>query len=306
MSTRILSLIALSSLLAGCPSSGGGKGGGNGASSGAACTGGKVDLSKVSGDWVATAPLDDRDGKVPGDQYRVRFVSAPGADGKFKALMAWRMDTRPFNGELTTNALGQKIRLEEDLPAEVIAQLRAQNNQDPNIPMRAVLEITPAEKDCALDVNDNFQSFMGEKTIEKTAMGALKLTAYKGSAPMSFVRCDAPKTIYFNGKAENEQGLPRVNVAADQAITIRSSAAASPPLPAAIAESAEIDPRRSCLSLSVSWAAAIVGSSTHTIQAAIRMRRIISPARWKSRRRACAAWTAPGRRGPSCRPSVPP
>ena len=92
--------------------------------------------------------------------------------------------------------------------------------------MRAVLEITPAEKDCQLDVNDNYQSFMGEKTIERTAMGALKLQQYKGTTPLSFVRCDAPKTIYFNGRAENEQGLPRVNVAAGQPVTIRSSAAA--------------------------------------------------------------------------------
>ena len=218
--------VALALPLAGCPSSGGGgsTGAGGGAtSSGASCANGQVDLSKLSGDWIASAPLDDFDGKVPGSQYRLRFT-APATDGTVKAQMAWRMDTRPFTGKPEKNALGYKIKLIEDMSEEVIKQLRDQNNQDPNVRMRAALEITAAEKDCQLDLNDNYQSFLGEKTIEKTSMGSMKLQAYKGAAPMSFVRCDAAKTIYFDGKAEDEQGRPRVNVVADKMVTIRSTA----------------------------------------------------------------------------------
>lgn len=220
--------LALALPLAGCPSSGGGgtagaDGKGGTTSSGAACSNGVVDLTKLSGDWVATAPLDDFDGKVPGNQYRLRFV-APAADGTVKAQMAWRMDTRPFTGKLEKNALGYKIKLIEDMSEDVIKALREKNNQDPNVRMRAALEIAAAEKDCILELNDNYQSFLGEKTIEKTSMGSLKLSAYKGAAPMSFVRCDAAKTIYFDGKAEDEEGRPRVNVVADKMVTIRSTA----------------------------------------------------------------------------------
>lgn len=217
--------VALALPLAGCPSSGTSTGGGGSSatSSGAACSNGQVDLTKLAGDWIATAPLDDFDGKVPGSQYRLRFA-APMADGTVKALMAWRMDTRPFTGKLEKNALGYKIKLIEDMNEEVIKQLREQNNQDPNVRMRAALEINAAEKDCLLELNDNYQSFLGEKTIEKTSMGSMKLQAFKGASPMSFVRCDAAKTIYFDGKAEDDQGRPRVNVVADKLVTIRSTA----------------------------------------------------------------------------------
>ena len=224
---RRITLLALALVLplSACKSGGGNTaaGGTTGGASGVACSGGVLDLSKISGDWVATGMLDDYDGKVPGNQYRLRF-SPPAADGTIKAQMAWRMDTRPFSGKLDKNALGYKIKLIEDMSEDVIKQLREQNNQDPNVRMRAALEITAAEKDCLLEVNDNYQSFLGDKTIEKTSMGTLKLAAYKGASPMSFVRCDALKTIYFDGKAEDEQGRPRVNVVADKAVTIRSTA----------------------------------------------------------------------------------
>lgn len=221
---RPLSLLALALALplAACKSGSSGTAA-SGSSGVASCSGGVVDLSKISGDWVATGLLDDYDGKIPGNQYRLRF-SPPAADGTVKAQMAWRMDTRPFTGTLSKNALGYKIKLLEDMSEDVIKQLREQNNQDPNVRMRAALEITAAEKDCLLEVNDNYQSFMGDKTIEKTSMGTLKMTAFKGAKPMSFVRCDALKTIYFDGKAEDEQGRPRVNVVADKPVTIRSTA----------------------------------------------------------------------------------
>src|SRR5579859_6252236 len=67
-----------------------------------ACAAGKLDLSKVSGDWISGAPIKDTDGKVyPPNQYRIRFLAAPGADGSVKAILAWRLDSRPFSGTLT-------------------------------------------------------------------------------------------------------------------------------------------------------------------------------------------------------------
>lgn len=216
---NILSFVALSALLflAGCKSST--SGGSDSAE--AVCVNGKADLSKISGDWIATAPLDDFDGKVPGNQYRLRF-SPPEADGTVKALMAWRMDSRPFTGKLEKNALGYKINLLEDMSEDVIKQLKAQNNQDPSLRMRASLLVTAAETGCQLEVLDNFQSFVGDKVIENTALGSLKMTAYKGTAPLSFIRCTASRTVWMDGKADDASGRPLVNVTADKPFKARS------------------------------------------------------------------------------------
>lgn len=213
--------LALSLPLAGCKGGGGGDGTGktDGASGSAACNGGVVDLSKISGDWVATAPLDDYDGKIPGNQYRIRFTAPPAADGTVKALMAWRLDSRPFTGTLTKNALGYKIKLIEDLSPDVEKQLRAANNQDPNVRMRAALEISAAEKDCLLEVNDNYQSFLGDKTIEKTGMGSLKMAASKETKAFSFVRCETLGGVEIDGKTEK-----KVSIAADKPTPIRAVA----------------------------------------------------------------------------------
>ena len=182
---------------------------------------GKVDLSKISGDWTATAPLDDFDGKVPGSQYRLRF-EPPAADGTVKAMMAWRMDSRPFTGKLEKNALGYKINLLEDMSEDVIKQLKAQNNQDPSLRMRASLLVTAADSGCQLEVLDNYQSFVGEKVIENTALGTVKLAAHKGTAPLSFTRCTASRTVWMDGKADDASGRPLVNVTADKPFKARS------------------------------------------------------------------------------------
>lgn len=213
-----LSALVFSLSLAGCKG-GGGSATEGGATSGAACNNGVVDLSKISGDWVATAPLDDYDGKIPGNQYRIRFLAPPAADGSVKAMMAWRLDSRPFSGTLSKNALGYKIKLLEDLAPDVEKKLREANNQDPNVRMRAALELAAAEKDCLLEVNDNYQSFLGDKTIEKTAMGSLKLTPSKASAPWSFVRCEQLGGVEIDGKTEK-----KVDVAADKTFPIRAVA----------------------------------------------------------------------------------
>lgn len=212
-------VVAAALSFAGCKSS---PTGGSGTASAAdACVNGKVDLSKISGDWMATAPLDDFDGKVPGNQYRLRFTQ-PAADGTVKAMMAWRMDSRPFTGKLEKNALGYKISLLEDMSEDVIKQLKAQNNQDPSLRMRASLLVTAAETGCQLEVLDNYQSFVGEKVIENTAMGTVKLAAYTGSAPLSFTRCTASRTVWMDGKADDASGRPLVNVTADKPFKARS------------------------------------------------------------------------------------
>lgn len=217
--------IAASALLAlaGCKSSSKAPGTPSG---GDACVDGKVDLSKISGDWIATGTLDDFDGKVPGNQYRLRFTP-PAADGTVKAMMAWRMDSRPFTGKLEKNALGYKINLLEDMSDEVIAQLKAQNNQDPGVRMRASLLVTAADSGCQLDVLDNYQSFVGEKVIENTAMGSVKLVPHKGTAALSFTRCTASRTVWMDGKADDASGRPLVNVTADKPFKARSVVEAS-------------------------------------------------------------------------------
>lgn len=208
--TPVAFLLLLS--LAACKQ--GGSAGGTkseGAASGGnpACAGARVDLTKLSGDWIASATIKQPEGTYSGDQYRIRFHEVD-ASGKAKASMAWRLDSRPFTGEITKNALGQKLVLLEEMTDEVIAQLKASGNQDPNLAMRAAIHIAPAEKGCVLEVTDNFQSFLGDKTIEKTSpIGSLKLVPAPAGTVYSFVRCDVQRGITFDGKSD-EGGRPVV------------------------------------------------------------------------------------------------
>lgn len=201
--------------LVGCKTAGTGAGAGGGASSAnAACTGGKVDLSKVTGDWIANAAIAQPEGKYPGSQYRVRFASAPAADGTLKATLAWRIDSRPYTGKYLPNALGGTLELLEDMTPETVTQLR--KNQDPNQPMRSVVTITPEETGCVLFVSDETITYVGDKDIRKTMLGSLKLAPAAAGAQYSFIRCTAPKTVYFDGKAD-EGGAP-VHLAAGKTV----------------------------------------------------------------------------------------
>lgn len=195
--------------LVGCKTEGGMKGG-KSAAAGAhpACAGARVDLAKLSGDWVAASSIPQPDGTFGGNQYRLRFMPAA-ADGTVKANMAWRLDSRPFSGAISSNALGQRLVLVEDMSPETIDQLKKANNQDPNLPMRASIHVEPAETGCMLAITDNFQTFLGDKVIEKTsAIGTLKLVPAKGGETLSFVRCEVQKGVTFDGKAADENGRP--------------------------------------------------------------------------------------------------
>lgn len=197
--------------LAACKQGGGAGAKSEGAASGAnpACTGARVDLTKLSGDWIGSSTIKQPEGSYSGDQYRIRFHGVD-ATGKAKAAMAWRLDSRPFTGEISKNALGQKLVLLEEMSDEVITQLKASGNQDPNLPMRAAIHIAPAEKGCVLEVTDNFQTFLGDKVIEKTSpIGTLKLVPAPAGPVYSFVRCDVQRGISFDGKTD-EGGRPVV------------------------------------------------------------------------------------------------
>lgn len=195
--------------LAGCKAPAGGEGGkAAAAGSHPACAGARVDLTKLSGDWVAASSIPQPDGTFAGNQYRLRFMPAA-ADGTVKAHMAWRLDSRPFAGTISTTALGQKMVLVEDMSAETIDLLKKANNQDPNLPMRASIHVEPAETGCVLAITDNFQTFLGDKVIEKTsAIGTLKLVPAKADEVLSFVRCEVQKGVTFDGKAADDNGRP--------------------------------------------------------------------------------------------------
>src|SRR5688572_28332521 len=125
------------------------------ASGSGACAGGKVDLTKATGDWIANGNINDGTGSYTGDRYRIRIESvAP--DGIVKARMAWRLDSRPFSGKIETTSLGQSLNLLEDMSDATIAELKNSGNQDPNLPMRASIQIAPAETGCVLEIVDNF------------------------------------------------------------------------------------------------------------------------------------------------------
>src|SRR3954471_13114964 len=119
--------------LAACKTSGGSATTGKAATGSAACNGGKVDLSKITGDWIANKPIEQPEGKYPGSQSRVRFMGPPAADGTIKATLAWRIDSRPYTGKYVPNAAGGQIELLEDMTDETVTSLR--KNQDPNQPM---------------------------------------------------------------------------------------------------------------------------------------------------------------------------
>ncbi len=185
-----------------------------------ACAGGTVDLQKLSGDWIASQPVVQPEGVFAPNQYRIRFET-PAADGTVKAALAWRLDSRPFSGSITKNALGAELALLEEMAPEVIEQLKKANNQDPNLPMRAAVRISPAETGCVLSVVDNFQTFVGEKVIEKTSpIGTLKLVPAPATPVLSFTRCTGMKAVYFDGKADDDGGP--VTIAAGKAVPVKA------------------------------------------------------------------------------------
>ncbi len=216
---RVFAVVLVLVSVAGCKP--GAKQGQN-ASGNPACASGRVDLTKISGDWIASSTINDGSGSYTGDQYRVRFESV--ANGEVKARMAWRLDSRPFDGKIETTSLGQTLNLLETMSEDTINQLKKAGNQDPNLPMRASIQIAPSETGCQLDVTDNFQTFLGEKVIEKTSpIGTLKLVPAPSGPIYSFVRCEVQRGIFFDGKAD-EGGRPVV-LTANKPTQIRAVAA---------------------------------------------------------------------------------
>ncbi|MGH7125545.1 MAG: hypothetical protein ACREFI_14310, partial [Stellaceae bacterium] len=121
---RLASILAVAALaVAGCNKTTGGSAKTGSSSTNGACASGKVDLTKLSGDWIANSAIAQPDGNIPGSQYRIRFAGPPAADGSVKAQMAWRLDARPFSGKLTPKQLGGSIDLLEDMTDETVTQL---------------------------------------------------------------------------------------------------------------------------------------------------------------------------------------
>jgi hypothetical protein len=195
------SLIAFSA----CKPSGGSSAGNANSVGGAACAGAKFDLSKISGDWIVSSPIDQPEGRYPGSQYRIRFDGPPAADGTVKAHLAFRMDTRPYTGKYVSTALGGSISLLEDMSDATVASLRG--NKDPHQPMRSAVNLSPDEVGCVLDASDETITYLGDKDLRNTLLGPLKLVPAPAGAQYSFVRCTAPKSVYFDGKAD-EGGSP--------------------------------------------------------------------------------------------------
>src|SRR5580765_2588759 len=108
MIRRMISLSVVALALAACKSSGGG-----GAVSASACVNGKIDLTKVTGDWIGSASFREPEGVYTGDQYRIRFDGPPAADGTLKAKLAFRLDIRSYTGKYYANAQGGVIDLTE-------------------------------------------------------------------------------------------------------------------------------------------------------------------------------------------------
>lgn len=219
---RIVALFLAAAAAGGCkPGGPGAPAKGSGAN--AACAMQKVDLSKLTGDWMVKDPIAQPEGTFPGNQYRIRFAAAPGTDGgTVKAVLAWRLDSRPFTGTYKSNGMGGSIDLLEDMTPETIDSLKKANNQDPHLPMRAALRVEPEETGCGIQVTDNYQSFVGDKVIENSSLGLLHLVPLPGTQVMSFVRCDVPKGIYFDGKAD-DNGRP-ITVAKGKSVAIKSEA----------------------------------------------------------------------------------
>jgi hypothetical protein len=216
---RIIALFLAAGVVMGCKPRAGASGP-SGAN--AACTGQKVDLSKITGDWMVSGPIGQPEGNFAGTQYRLRFAGPPAADGTVKAILAWRLDSRPFTGTLTTNAMGGSIDMLEDMTPETIDSLKKANNQDPHLPMRASIRVEPEETGCGIQVTDNAQTFVGDKVIENSMLGLLHLVPMKSAAEMSFVRCDVQRGVYFDGKAD-DGGRP-VTVTPGKTIAIKSEA----------------------------------------------------------------------------------
>ncbi|HVO29863.1 MAG TPA: hypothetical protein VMV18_03970 [bacterium] len=206
--------------IAGCnknAASGGGTGGGSSSTGSGVCASGKVDLSKISGDWIVKDNIAQPEGSFPGNQYRIRFVGTPAADGSIKAMLAWRLDSRSYTGHYYKNALGGVLDLVEDMTDETIAQLR--KNQDPGVPMRSAVKIEAADEGCVLSVSDETITYVGDKDIRKTSLGSLKMVPAPAGAKYSFVRCTEQRAVYFDGKAD-EGGAP-VKVAAGTKVTAK-------------------------------------------------------------------------------------
>lgn len=184
----------------------------------AACASGTVDLSKVSGTWVANANIPQPEGSFRGDQYRIHFDGPPGADGKLKATLAFRMDSRTYTGTYTPTKLGGVIDLVEDMSDDTVAQLR--KNQDPNQPMRSAVKLSPEESGCTLFASDETIIYVGDKDLRKPMLGPLKLVPAKADTQYSFLRCTEPRAVYFDGKAEDNGQPVRVAPGKNVKVTV--------------------------------------------------------------------------------------
>ena len=205
--------------LAGCNKKGGAATAGPGG-----CGGDKVDLTKISGDWVVKDSFQDQGGLYPGDQYRIHFAGPPAADGTLKANLAFRVDSRPYVGKLSQNGLGATIDLLEDMTPDTIDQLKKANNQDPHLPMRSVVHVSPGDEACTLDVTDDYQSYVGDKVVENSQLGLLHMVPAESGKVYSFVRCEGQKGVWFNGKAQDDNGQP-LKLATHTPIPITAEAA---------------------------------------------------------------------------------
>src|SRR2546423_8925307 len=111
MMKRIVASLVATAAIAGCKP-GGPAGPAKGSGANAACANAKIDLSKLTGDWMVGGTIAQPEGNFPGSQYRLRFTAPAGADGgTVKAILAWRLDSRPFTGTYKSNGMGGSIDL---------------------------------------------------------------------------------------------------------------------------------------------------------------------------------------------------